>query len=52
MTKRNQKRAHARRALPPVYELAAFSVFGFCVAHGLSRTQVLLHARGRAKDRA
>ena len=33
----NRKRARARRALPPVYELAAFSVYGFCLAHGLSR---------------
>jgi hypothetical protein len=38
MTKQVVKReAHARRALPAVYELAAFSVFGFCIAHGLSR---------------
>ena len=37
MIKQIRKRAHARRALPAVYELAAFSVFGFCVAHGLSR---------------
>ena len=37
MTERVKKRAHARRALPAVYELAAFSVFGFCLAHGLSR---------------
>jgi hypothetical protein len=38
MTKRINKRARARRRLPPVYELAAFSVYGFCVAHGLSRS--------------
>ncbi len=38
MTKQVVKRAHARRALPAVYELAAFSVFGFCLAHGLSRS--------------
>lgn len=38
MTKRINKRARARRPLPPVYELAAFSVYGFCVAHGLSRS--------------
>jgi len=25
--------------VPPAYELAAFSVFGFCVAHGLSRSK-------------
>jgi hypothetical protein len=37
MTKQVQKRAPARCALPPVYELAAFSVFGFCLVHGLSR---------------
>ena len=35
-----QKRAPARRPLPPVYELAAFSVFGFCLAHGLSRRKL------------
>jgi hypothetical protein len=34
------KRAPARRPLPPVYELAAFSVFGFCLAHGLSRRKL------------
>ena len=39
MTKQVVKRAHARRALPAVYELAAFSVFGFCLAHGLSRSK-------------
>lgn len=31
------KRPWARRPLPPVYELAAYSIFGFCVTHGLSR---------------
>jgi len=36
MTKVHQ-RAPARRPLPRVYELAAYSVFGFCLAHGLSR---------------
>ena len=35
-----QKRARARRPLPPVYELAALSVYGFCVAHGLSRRKL------------
>jgi hypothetical protein len=34
------KRAPARRLLPPVYELAAYSVFGFCLAHGLSRRKL------------
>lgn len=34
-----QKRARARRLLPPVYELAAFSIFGFCATHGLSRSK-------------
>jgi hypothetical protein len=29
--------AHARHAPPAVYELAAYSIFGFCLAHGLSR---------------
>ena len=37
MTKQIRKRAPARRPLPPVYELAAYSVLGFCLAHGLSR---------------
>jgi hypothetical protein len=32
-----QKRARARRPQPPVYELAAYSIFGFCLTHGLSR---------------
>jgi hypothetical protein len=36
--KRIGKRARARRALPPVYELAAYNVLGFCLAHGLSRS--------------
>jgi hypothetical protein len=40
MTKQGHKRARARRPLPPVYELAAFSVFGFCIAHGLSRSKL------------
>ncbi len=38
MAKEIKMRARARRPLPPIYELAAFSVFGFCVAHGLSRS--------------
>jgi hypothetical protein len=38
MAKEVKMRARARRPLPPTYELAAFSVFGFCVAHGLSRS--------------
>ena len=38
MTKQVKKRARTSRALPAVYELAALSVFGFCVAHGLSRS--------------
>jgi len=38
MAKQVKMRARARRPLPPIYELAAFSVFGFCVAHGLSRS--------------
>ena len=40
MTRQIGRRAHARRALPAVYELAAFSVFGFCLAHGLSRRKL------------
>ena len=40
MTKQNRKRARARRALPPVYELGAYSVYGFCLAHGLSRRKL------------
>ena len=38
MAKTVKMRARVRRPLPPIYELAAFSVFGFCVAHGLSRS--------------
>jgi hypothetical protein len=38
MTNHTKKRVRAHRALPPIYELGAFSVFGFCVAHGLSRS--------------
>jgi dihydropteroate synthase len=37
--RKSQKRARARRHFPAVYELAAFSVFGFCIAHGLSRSK-------------
>ena len=40
MTKQIRKRARARRALPPVYELGAYSVYGFCLAHGLSRRKL------------
>ena len=36
--KRIGKRARARRTLPPLYELAAYNVLGFCLAHGLSRS--------------
>ena len=38
MARQVKVRARAPRPLPPIYELAAFSVFGFCVAHGLSRS--------------
>ena len=38
MTRKVARRDRARRILPPIYELAAFSVFGFCIAHGLSRS--------------
>src|SRR5262249_14404858 len=38
MTTKIQRRARARRALPPVYELASYSVVGFCLAHGISRS--------------
>ena len=31
------KYAHARYAPPAIYELGAYSIFGFCLAHGLSR---------------
>jgi hypothetical protein len=52
MTKQVEKRAaHARRALPAVYELAAFSVFGFCLAHGLSRRKFYYMLRA-GEDRA
>ena len=40
MTKQIRKRARAHRPLPPVYELAAFSIYGFCLAHGLSRRKL------------
>jgi hypothetical protein len=40
MTKQIRKRARARRALPPVYELGAYGVYGFCLAHGLSRRKL------------
>jgi hypothetical protein len=40
MTREIKRGARARRPLPPVYELAAFSVFGFCLAHGLSRRKL------------
>ena len=40
MTKQIRKRVRARRALPPVYELGAYSVYGFCLAHGLSRRKL------------
>jgi hypothetical protein len=36
--KQIEKRARARRILPPLYELAAHNVFGFCLTHGLSRS--------------
>jgi hypothetical protein len=39
MTGQVERRARARRPLPPFYELAAFSVYGFCIAHGLSRSK-------------
>ena len=38
MTRRLDRRARVRRPLPPIYELAAFNVYGFCIAHGLSRS--------------
>ena len=37
MTRQLRKRAYARRVPPAVYELAAYSIFGFCLTHGLSR---------------
>jgi hypothetical protein len=40
MTREIKRRARARRALPPVYELGAYSVYGFCLAHGLSRRKL------------
>ena len=40
MPRQVKRRSHARRPLPAAYELAAFSVFGFCVAHGLSRSKL------------
>jgi hypothetical protein len=40
MTRKIGKRAHARHASPTVYELAAYSIFGFCLAHGLSRRKL------------
>jgi hypothetical protein len=40
MTRQIRKRARARHALPAVYELGAYSVYGFCLAHGLSRRKL------------
>lgn len=40
MTRHNPKRARVRRPLMPAYELAAYSVFGFCLTHGLSRSKL------------
>ena len=40
MTSQFRGRARARRRPPAAYELAAFSVFGFCVSHGLSRSKL------------
>jgi hypothetical protein len=37
MTRQIGKPAHARHAPPAVYEFAAYSVYGFCLAHGLGR---------------
>ena len=36
-TKKIARRSRARQALQPVYELGAYNVLGFCLAHGLSR---------------
>jgi len=33
-----RKRTHARRAELPLYELGAYNVLGFCLAHGISRS--------------
>jgi len=38
MTRPIKRRAAARRSLRPVYELGAFNVTGFCLAHGVSRS--------------
>jgi hypothetical protein len=32
-----QVRKRTRHVAPAMYELAAYSIFGFCIAHGLSR---------------
>ena len=46
--KRIEKRARARRGLLPLYELGAYNVLGFCLAHGLSRST--FYALRRAGD--
>lgn len=38
MTKSTARRRHVRRSLRPIYELGAFNVPGFCLAHGVSRS--------------
>jgi hypothetical protein len=42
------KRARARRSLLPLYELGAYNVLGFCLAHGLSRR--MFYVMRRAGD--
>ena len=51
MTREIKRRARTRRALPPMYELAAFSVYGFCLAHGLSRSKFYEMRRAGAGPR-
>jgi hypothetical protein len=48
MTKQIRKCVRACRTLPPAYELGAYSVYGFCLAHGLSRRKLyyMLEAGG------
>lgn len=40
MAKQSRKCTRSSPPTPPVYELAAFTVFGFCLSHGLSRRKL------------
>lgn len=40
------KRARARRSLLPLYELGAYNVLAFCLAHGISRSTFYAQLKG------